>query len=123
MKIHRPAFFLIFAVSFGVFAGNWEFSYHPANVSYATYGSSLGDPTSPSKSDKKIAFEVKGQAAWEIFEAIGPDRRDSCFQMPDMHFRSRDDGKLVCTKTKEGEYACYFDFDFKSGKSIGGSIC
>lgn len=123
MKIHRFVFLLISAVPFGALSGAWEFSYHPAKTNYATYGNSLGDPTAPTSSDKKVAFEIKGQAAREMFEAIGPDRKDSCLPESDSRFRSRDDEKLVCTKSRKGTYACYFGFDLKSGKSIGGSVC
>jgi hypothetical protein len=123
MKTSRLAFFLILTASFGVLASDWEFNYRPASVNYATYGNSLGDPTVPSKSDRKIAFEVKGQAAREMFEAIGPDRKDSCAQVSDVRFRSRDNEKLICTKSSQGVHTCYFGFDLKSGKSIGGSIC
>lgn len=110
MKAYQAAVLLLWVPSLGVMAGDWEFGYHLANVTYAVYGNSLGDPTSPSKgNDKKIAFAVQGQAAREMFEAIG--------------LRSRDDERLVCTKSRAGQYACYFGFDLKSGKSIGGSIC
>lgn len=123
MKTSDPALFLIFAASFGALASDREFSYRPASVRYATYGNSLGDPTAPSTSDRNIAFEVKGHAAREMFEAIGPDRKDTCAQVSDVRFRSRDNEKLVCTKSSQGVHACYFGFDLKSGKSVGGSIC
>lgn len=78
---------------------------------------------SPSRDDKKIAFEITGQGAREIFEAIGPDQKDTCSSESGVRFRSRDDERISCTRNKKGEYSCYFGFDLKSGKSIGGSIC
>ena len=123
MKTILLAFLFVSAVVPEAFASDWKFSYHSANVGYSRYGNSLGDPTAPSSNDKKIAFEVKGQAAREMFESIGPDQKDSCSQKSDVRFRSRDEEKIICTKNSKGMYACYFGFDLKSGKSIGGSIC
>jgi len=123
MKIYHSAFFLIFIFSSGVIAKIWEFQYRTADVKYAVYGVSLGDPVAPSRSDNKIAFELQGQVAREMFEAMGSDKKDSCSQDQGVRFRSSDDEKVVCTKSKEGEYSCSFGLDIKSGKSIGGSIC
>jgi len=125
MKTILLAFLVVVvsAVAPEVLASDWKFIYQPANVSYSTYGNSLGDPTAPSRNDKKIAFEVKGQAAREMFEAIGPDRKDSCSQELGVRFRSKDEEKIICTKNTKEIYTCYFGFDLKHGKSIGGSIC
>jgi len=123
MKTILRVLLVVSAVVPEAFASDWEFVYQAANVSYSTYGNSLGDPTSPSSSDKKIAFVVKGKAAREMFEAIGPDQKDSCQPEPGVRFRSKDEEKIICTKSIKGIYACYFGFDLKSGKSIGGSIC
>jgi len=117
------AFLAISAAASLAYAGDWEFLYQSADIGYSVYGNSLGDPTAPSNDDKKIAFAVKGKAAREIFEAIGPDKKDSCSQEPGVRFRSKDDEKIIYTKDRKGIYACYFGFDLKSGKSIGGSIC
>ncbi|HEU4850514.1 MAG TPA: hypothetical protein VFT37_00005, partial [Telluria sp.] len=68
-----------------------------------------------------IAFVIKGAAAKEIFEAIGPDVHDECLEKPD-RARRRDNDNLRCTWI-EGEYSCRFGFDLVTGKSIGGSIC
>lgn len=121
--IPRSTLLFLSAISFGVHADTWEFSYRPAMTGYALYGNSLGDPTPPSEGDRKIAFEIKGQAARDMFEAIGPDRKDRCLDTIDSRFRSRDDERIVCTRSKRGKYACYFGFDLETGKSIGGSIC
>ncbi|MCK9984826.1 MAG: hypothetical protein AzoDbin1_01298 [Azoarcus sp.] len=123
MKPHRSALLLLFVLPLEVFANGWEFDYRPAQAGFATYGNSLGDPVAASKQDTKIAFEIRGQAAREMFEAMGPDRQDSCSKASDVRFRFRDDEKIVCTRGQGGKYACYFGFDLKTGKSIGGSIC
>lgn len=111
------------AVIFSVFAAEWTFSYRQTPARYATYGGTLGDPVVPSKEDSKIAFEVTGAGARQMFDAMAPDRPDQCGAESGARFRSRDDEKLVCVRSSKGTYSCYFGFDLKSGKSVGGSIC
>lgn len=91
--------------------------------SYWLYGGSLGDPQPPSAKDRKIAFSIEGDAAKELFDAIGPDKYDACTESSGMRMRWRDDQNLLCSRTKEGVYECSFGFDLRTGKSIGGSIC
>ena len=98
-------------------------SYKQAIASYWIYGGGLGDPITPTSKDKKIAFSIEGDAAKQIFEAIGPDKKDACSEGGDTRFRSRDNENLICTRSKENTYTCSFGFDLDSGKSIGGSIC
>lgn len=100
----------------------WVFAYRPASTRYAVYGGSLGDPVPPTAADRKIAFEVTGRAARDLFEAIGPDIANACTGK-DTRLRWRDDGRLACTRSAKGEYACHFGFDLATGRSIGGSIC
>ncbi|MCM5679124.1 hypothetical protein M8A51_06225 [Schlegelella sp. S2-27] len=101
----------------------WEFSYKPAQASFATFGGGLGDPVPPSEQDSRIAFQLRGQAAREMFDAMGPDKTDACSSTAGERFRSRDDDRLTCTRSPKGEYACYFGFDLKTGASVGGSVC
>lgn len=97
--------------------------YKKAEAVYRIYGGSLGDPTAPKTNDKKIAFSIKGQAARELFDAIGPDKRDECTAGSGDRVRHRDDENISCIRTKEGEYVCSFGFNLQTGKSIGGSQC
>ena len=104
-------------------AAEWVFSYRTAKVEYAVYGGGLGDPVKPDGRDAKVAFEVTGRAAQDLFAAIGPDRVDRCGAEPGVRFRSRDGDKLACQRSASGEFRCQFGFDLITGKSIGGSIC
>ncbi len=97
--------------------------YKKAAAVYRIYGGSLGDPIAPKANDKKIAISLKGAAAKELFEAIGPDKHDECTTGSGDRVRHRDDENLSCIRTKEGEYSCSFGFDLQTGKSIGGSLC
>ena len=102
---------------------DWEFLYRPAAVQYVIYGADLGDTTAPSKDDAKIAFVINDDAAKHIFDTMGPDKPNQCSSTPGVKVRYKDAGKLTCTRSPNAQYACYFGFDLKSGKSIGGSIC
>lgn len=97
--------------------------YRKAETVYRIYGGSLGDPTAPTKGNRKIAFSIRGQAARELFDSIGPDRHDECTAGSGDRIRHRDNENVLCIRTNEGEYACSFGFDLQTGKSIGGSLC
>lgn len=90
---------------------------------YRVYGGGLGDPVTPTPTDKKVMFAIGGTAAREMFDAIGPDKKDICTEGSSVRVRSRDDEKLFCMRSAKGEYSCNFGFDLVSGKSIGGIVC
>jgi hypothetical protein len=123
MKTRLTCYTLLLTIPALVLADDWIFSFRPAAVRYAIYGNSLGDMTAPSSNDRKIAFEITGRAAREMFDAIGPDQKDLCASEPGVRFRSRDEERIACTRTRAGDYTCHFGFDLQSGSSIGGSIC
>lgn len=123
MNIHRLYPFIFLLVSPVIAADTDPGPYLQTAASYRIYGGGLGDPTAPSLNDKKVAFSVEGAAAKQIFDAIGPDKRDPCTEGSGMRFRHKNHEHLTCTLSKKNEYACSFGFDLVSGKSIGGSIC
>lgn len=104
-----------------VAAKAWEFELKPISGVYAIYGGGLGDPVEPTAREKKIALVIKGKAAREIFDGIGPDVQDACLEPPH-RVRKRDNDNFICMRV-DGEYSCKFGFDLVTGKSIGGSIC
>ena len=114
---------LTIAGSLSTVAANWSFMYRPAATKYVIYGAGLGDPVAPSKKDAKVAFEITGGAAKDIFEAIGPDKPDQCAPTAGVRFRSKDDDKLACLRSPTGQYSCSFGFNLNSGKSTISSIC
>jgi hypothetical protein len=97
--------------------------YKKATADYRIYSGSLGDPIAPKPGDKKIAFSIEGTAAKDLFDAIGPDKRDECTAGSGDRVRHRDKENLSCIRTREGAYSCSFGFDLQTGKSIGGSLC
>lgn len=116
-------FVMILSAGCALASDTWSWTFKSARVQYEIYGNSLGDPTAPKSDDSKIAFQVTGPTAQQMFNAMGPDRQDICGAEPGSRFRSKDEDRLVCSRSKEGHYACQFGFDLRSGKSVGGSIC
>jgi len=90
---------------------------------YRIYGGGLGDPVAPSAKDRKVMFSITGDAARELFDALGPDKKDVCTAGSGIRVRARDNDKLFCMRAAEGDYSCNFGFDLRSGKSIGGIVC
>jgi len=123
MNIQRFYPFIFLLASPVIAADTDPGPYLQAAASYRIYGGGLGDPITPKPNDKKVAFSIKGPAARQIFDAIGPDKHDPCTSGSGMRVRDKDHEHLTCTLSKQNDYMCSFGFDLVSGKSIGGSIC
>lgn len=102
-------------------AQQWEWNTRPAEVQYVIYGGNLGDTYAPASKDVHVAFYVRGRAAKEMFDAMGPDRKSECGI--EKGGRVREKENVACRYRPSDGYECDFGFDLRSGKSIGGSIC
>ncbi|MYN15752.1 hypothetical protein GTP81_03200 [Rugamonas sp. FT107W] len=98
-----------------------NFGQKPLKGDYWIYGGELGDTVPPTKKDRKVAFTFKEPLAKDLFDQIGPDKKDACGAAPDHRIRER--GDLSCTWDKRDGYICYFGLDVPTGKSTYGSIC
>ena len=99
----------------------WEWALRPAEVKYAIYGGDLGDTYAPTPNDVHVAFYVRGLAAKEMFDAMGPDKKSECGIEKDGRVREKE--HMACSYRHSSGYQCSFGFDLRSGKSIGASIC
>ncbi|UGQ48874.1 hypothetical protein [Massilia endophytica] len=101
----------------------WSEEYKAFTGSYQVYSGSLSEMAPPKPPERKSAFMLKGQAAKELFQSIGPDVKEAeaCSSAP--HYRERRKGDIDCVHTRENGYTCHFGFDLRTGKSIPGSIC
>jgi len=99
----------------------WEWLTRPAETKYVIYGGELGDTMAPARDNVRVAFYVRGRAAREMFEAMGPDRKATCGVEKGVRIREKD--RLACLYRPGDGYQCDFGFDLRTGKSIGGSIC
>jgi hypothetical protein len=99
----------------------WEYVHKAFTGTYVIYGGypSQDDARAPTPGDTKVAFNLTGNAAKEMFEAIGPDMKGGCVSS-DFHVRQRD--MLVCRFRPQDGYRCNFGFDLSTGLSVGGSV-
>lgn len=93
----------------------------PMKAQYSIYSGEMGDERPPTKTDRKLAVEVHGIAAKEIFDAIYPDAKVTCSDEKGQRLRSK--GQLWCSYSPANGYRCYYGFDLRTGASIAGASC
>jgi hypothetical protein len=93
----------------------------PMEAEFSIYSGDMGDERAPTITDRKLAVEVTGQAAREIFDSIYPDAKVTCSDEKGQRLRRKD--RLWCSFSPSDGYRCYFGFDLRTGKSIGGASC
>lgn len=98
----------------------WKYVHKAFTGTYVIYGGfpSQGDARAPTPGDAKVAFNLTGNAAKEMFDAVGPDLKGGCAR-PDFRVRQRD--TLICRFRPKDGYRCNFGFDLSTGLSVGGS--
>lgn len=78
----------------------------------------------PTAGDTKIAFSIKGAAAKDMFDAIGPSPRETsrgeerCEKNP--RIRTRDLDTIRCRYHPKEGYWCVFGFDLSTGLAAWG---
>jgi hypothetical protein len=102
---------------------NWTGKNKPLkDATYLVYSGEPGDRGPPTKSDRKLAVSIKGQAAKEIFEGLGgPDADVSCSLQEGERLRSK--GEVWCSYTPKEGYICSLGFDLKTGEPHAGASC
>ncbi|MBC7684317.1 MAG: hypothetical protein H7176_03695 [Bdellovibrionales bacterium] len=88
---------------------------------YTIYSGELGNSQAPTKNDRKLAIEISGQAAKEIFDSIYPDAKVTCSSEKGERLRSKRD--LWCAYMPSQGYRCFLGFNLRSGESISGGSC
>lgn len=112
---------LVLGIAMAQSAPKWIFSYQPLKGRYAVYAGGLGDPLPPTKKDQRIAFWIEGKAAKQLFDAMGPDLRNTCGADGETRLRQR--AHVSCSYHPRDGHHCDFGFDLLSGHSIGGFTC
>lgn len=121
MKKSIIAIGALLAISAAAIAAGWAFEFKPVNAQMAIYSGGLGDPAMPTAQEAKVSFHLQGKAARDLFEHMGPDVKNECSSDAKVRVRAKE--RLQCIRYSKSDYSCYFGFDLKHGKSIGGSIC
>jgi len=107
---------LVFSIS----AAEWPAPYRSFSGKYTIYAGELGDQQAPTRNERKVSFIVDGEPAKEMFDSMHPDDKETC---GGEGARGRTKGNVWCTYQPGKGYKCYFGFDLRTGKSIGGGIC
>ena len=93
----------------------------PLQAEYTISSGVLGDERSPTRTDRKLSSEVRGQAAKDIFDSIYPDPKVTC--SGEQGERLRRKGHVWCSYMPANGYRCFIGVDLRSGDSIAGGAC
>lgn len=93
----------------------------PMKADYTIYSGSLDDELAPTRDDRKLAVEVSGPAAKDIFDSIYPDSKVTCSDEKGERLRRK--GQLWCSYTPSSGYRCFLGYNLRTGESIGGGSC
>ncbi len=88
---------------------------------YTIYSGELGDEQAATKTDRKLAVEISGNAAKEIFNSIYPDAKVTCGNEKGERLRGKKN--LWCIYQPSDGYRCFLGFDLRTGDSIPGGSC
>jgi len=125
MKIKNGALLCTIGLASLAYAAKpWDATYTTFSGEYLIYSGQLGEEAAPTANDRKAALMLEGEAAKNLFGAIGPDIKDACGASSGL--RIRDKGDLVCTYDKDDRrapYTCHFGINLQTGKSIRGASC
>lgn len=100
---------------------SWDLVYKPIQGEFGVIGGAIGDPYAPTARDKKIVFSVRGNAAKEMFDAIGPDIEGTCGTEDGGRVRQKQ--ALSCRYRKGEGHVCDFGLDLVTAKTVPGSTC
>ena len=93
----------------------------PLTGKYYLYSGEPGDAAAPTAKDAKIAFEITGGAARQMFDRLGRKAEIRECAPEGEHIRMR--GDLNCSKDATNKYLCQFGLDLRSGKSTSSTTC
>jgi len=94
----------------------------PLTAEYTIYSGGIGDEQAPTKDDRKLAIEVTGKAAKDIFDSLYPDVQGvNCSDEKGERLRRK--GRIWCAYSPSGGYRCFLGFNLRTGESISGGSC
>lgn len=88
---------------------------------YTIYSGELGNEQAPTKDDRKLAIEISGQAAKEIFDSIYPDSKVTCSSESGERLRRKQ--HIWCSFHPREGYRCFLGYNLRTGQSIPGGSC
>lgn len=93
----------------------------PLKADYTIYSGGLDDEQAPTKNERKLAIEISGQGAKDIFESLYPDAKVTCSGEPGERLRRK--GHVWCAFSPKNGYRCFIGFNLRTGDSIAGGSC
>jgi hypothetical protein len=111
----------LFTLAYANDSSGWTSEYKPLKGSYLIYSGELGEQEAPTQIDRKLAIEVTGQMARDMFTSMPPDFKPTC--SGEKGDRDRRKGNLYCTCHNGKEYRCFIGLNLRTGKSIGAGSC
>lgn len=121
VKVLLPAVVLLAGTSGAAEKPVYPAPAKPLRAEYTIYSGELGNEQVPTKNDRKLAVEVSGPAAKEIFDSLYPDSKVTCSEEKGERLRSK--GHVWCSYTPSDGHRCFFGFNLRTGQSIPGGSC
>lgn len=112
---------LLFTLAYANEQSGWSWEYKPVDGTYLVYAGELGNERAPTQNDRKLAVEITGPAAKEVFDSMYPDFQPTC--SGGKGDRDRRKGNLYCTFHSGNGYRCFIGLNLRTGKSIAGGTC
>jgi hypothetical protein len=86
------------------------------------YSGGLGDHGPATAKDTKVWMEISGPVAIQMYQRLGRSTqvKDAC-GVSDLKIREK--GEVSCTLQDDGEAVCNVNFDLRTGRVWGGTIC
>ena len=111
----------LFSVAHAAEKEVWPAPAKPLKAEYTIYSEELGNEQAPTKDDRKLAIEISGQAAKEIFDSLYPDAKVTC--SAEQGERLRRKRNVWCIYQPSDGYRCFLGVNLRTGESIPGGSC
>lgn len=111
----------LFSVAHAAEKEVWPAPAKPLKAEYTIYSEELGNEQAPTKDDRKLAIEISGQAAKEIFDSLYPDAKVTCSGEKGERLRRK--RNVWCIYQPREGYRCFLGVNLRTGESIPGGSC
>ena len=131
MKIKKSAVVILGvcgAISFAFAADTFNIWQPLQGATYKIFsGDIVAYSDAPTADNRKLSIVVKGQAAKEIFDLIGPDERDGCSTTKGDRERNKEAVQCMYSAKDTNDptmgYRCWIGVDLKSRKGLSTVSC
>jgi hypothetical protein len=111
----------LFSVAHAEEQNGWPTPSKPLKAEYTIYSEELGSEQAPTKDDRKLAIEISGLAAKEIFDSLYPDAKVTCSGAKGERLRRKQN--VWCIYQPRDGYRCFLGVNLRTGQSIPGGSC